>query len=244
MQDGIINETGNSRYLRTIAGIRQYAPTFEAFLDLLIKGELPIDLNGINADGWRQLGTALNKASLLADDTAALVGLGTDATPNDMLAALAYKLIAQSYTMDFDKSDWIVGESGKCTMIIKSYEHGLMGNIAECQAFIKVPGVDGDEYLSSAWAAMETYITVAANRDIIVHYPYGEGYSGRLILRNGSNMAGVSGHKLQSKAVVPTKSQQNVTPDGDCYGLSDVTVTPIPDVYEDVSWIEEELSKM
>lgn len=92
MQDGIINETGNSRYLRTVAGIKELAPTYDAFLELLLKGEFPVDLNGINADGWAQLGTALNKANLLTDATAALMDLGPETTPNEMLAALANKL--------------------------------------------------------------------------------------------------------------------------------------------------------
>lgn len=89
MQDGIIAETGNSRYLRTIAGIRQLCPTYDSFLELLIKGELPIDWAGRNPDGWAQQGTELNKANLLTDATAALVDLGPEATPNEMLAALA-----------------------------------------------------------------------------------------------------------------------------------------------------------
>lgn len=92
MQDGIINETGNSRYLRTVAGIRQLAPTYDAFLELLIRGELPVDLNGINADGWAQVGTALNKSNLLTDATAALADLGPEATLNEMLAALANQI--------------------------------------------------------------------------------------------------------------------------------------------------------
>ncbi len=65
MKDGIIAETGNSRNLRTVAGIRQLAPTYDAFLELLVKGEFPIDWNGKNPDGWAQQGTELNKANLL-----------------------------------------------------------------------------------------------------------------------------------------------------------------------------------
>ncbi|OUO08037.1 hypothetical protein [Flavonifractor sp. An4] len=50
-----------------------------------------------------------------------------------------------------------------------------------------------------------------------------------------SGTAGGGNYKLQSKQVTPTKQQQNVTPDGGFYGLSDVTVAAIPAQYQDVS---------
>ena len=50
-----------------------------------------------------------------------------------------------------------------------------------------------------------------------------------------SGVAGGGNYKLQSKTVSPTKAQQAVTPDSGYYGLSDVTVSPIPDAYQDVS---------
>lgn len=56
---------------------------------------------------------------------------------------------------------------------------------------------------------------------------------------NGSGtVSGVSGggnYNLQSKTATPTKKQQSVTPDNGYYGLSDVTIAPIPDAYQDVT---------
>lgn len=89
MKDGIIAETGDSRRLRSIAGFKQRFPTYDDFVAGLIAGEIPVDLNGIDPDGWAQLGTLLNKANLLTDATAAIMDLGPEATPNEMLAALA-----------------------------------------------------------------------------------------------------------------------------------------------------------
>ena len=50
-----------------------------------------------------------------------------------------------------------------------------------------------------------------------------------------SGVAGGGSYNLQSKTVIPTKKQQNVTPDSGYYGLSDVTVSPIPEAYQDTS---------
>ncbi len=50
-----------------------------------------------------------------------------------------------------------------------------------------------------------------------------------------SGVAGGGNYKLQSKTVTPTKAQQAITPDSGYYGLSDVTVSQIPDAYQDVS---------
>lgn len=56
---------------------------------------------------------------------------------------------------------------------------------------------------------------------------------------NGSGtVSGVSGggnYNLQSKNATPTKKQQSITPDSGYFGLSDVTVNAIPDIYQDVS---------
>ncbi len=50
-----------------------------------------------------------------------------------------------------------------------------------------------------------------------------------------SGVAGGGNYSLQSKTATPTKSQQSITPDNGYYGLSDVTVAPIPEAYQNVS---------
>lgn len=50
-----------------------------------------------------------------------------------------------------------------------------------------------------------------------------------------SGVAGGGNYSLQSKTATPTKKQQNVTPDSGYYGISDVTIAPIPDAYQDVT---------
>ena len=50
-----------------------------------------------------------------------------------------------------------------------------------------------------------------------------------------SGIKGGGNYSLQSKSVTPTKSQQNITPDSGYFGLSDVTIEPIPSNYQDVS---------
>ena len=52
-----------------------------------------------------------------------------------------------------------------------------------------------------------------------------------------SAVSGGGNYTLQSKTITPTKNQQNVTPDSGYYGLSDVTVGAIPEVYQDVSTV-------
>lgn len=55
---------------------------------------------------------------------------------------------------------------------------------------------------------------------------------------HGGSVKGVSGggnYKLQAKIVTPTKQEQSIAPDSGYYGLSGVTVNPIPDAFQDVS---------
>ena len=50
-----------------------------------------------------------------------------------------------------------------------------------------------------------------------------------------SGVAGGGNYSLQSKSITPTKASQTVTADDGYFGLSDVTVNPIPDNYSDIS---------
>ncbi len=85
-------------------------------------------------------------------------------------------------------------------------------------------------------AAIESVINRGA---VSVTVQEGDTYTIPAGYHNGSGtVSGVAGggnYSLQSKNATPTKKQQSVTPDSGYYGLSDVTIAPIPDAYQDVT---------
>ena len=89
MKDGIIKGNGNSRYLKSVADFLTQYPTYEAFAAALTAGTLPVDLNGINEDGWQQIGDFLGKASLLQDMACDLMSISRLSVPNDAFVKLA-----------------------------------------------------------------------------------------------------------------------------------------------------------
>ena len=97
---------------------------------------------------------------------------------------------------------------------------------------------DGLDALAAAVEKVENRGAVSASVQEGETYTIPKGY------HNGSGtVSGVAGggnYNLQSKTVTPTKLQQNVTPDSGFYGLSDVTVAPIPESYADVSAVTAE----
>ena len=122
MKDAIALGTGNSRYLKIAAGSKAKYATFDALMDALERGEVLIDLAGINPDGWAQLGTDLDKAHLLTDATAALMGLGTEATVNDALATLAQKTAAAEQLITYGTTDLAAGASLPTGTIYVKYQ--------------------------------------------------------------------------------------------------------------------------
>lgn len=85
-------------------------------------------------------------------------------------------------------------------------------------------------------AAIESLVNQGA---VSVTVQEGDTYTIPAGYHNGSGtVSGVAGggnYNLQSKTATPTKKQQSVTPDSGYYGLSDVTISAIPDAYQDVT---------
>lgn len=85
MIDSVLKGTGNSRFLKSAVPA---GTSWADALAMLQAGTFPIDFNGINTEGFQQVGTPLNKANLLKNATAAQIGLPPSTTPDGMFQAL------------------------------------------------------------------------------------------------------------------------------------------------------------
>lgn len=85
MKDTIIKGSRNSRSI--IAASTVPEDWADARAQFISQG-WPIDLGPLNPAGVEQMGDPLNKQTLLTDQTAALIGLGTDAVPDDVFQQL------------------------------------------------------------------------------------------------------------------------------------------------------------
>lgn len=87
MIDSVLKGTGNSRFLKSAVPA---GTSWADALAMLQAGTFPIDFNGINTEGFQQVGTSLNKANLLKDVNALTLGLPGTAVPDDMFNVLAH----------------------------------------------------------------------------------------------------------------------------------------------------------
>lgn len=85
MIDSVLKGNGNSRFLKSAVPA---GTSWADALAMLQAGTFPIDFNGINTEGFQQVGTPLNKVNLLKDATAAQIGLPPSTTPDGMFQAL------------------------------------------------------------------------------------------------------------------------------------------------------------
>lgn len=89
-------------------------------------------------------------------------------------------------------------------------------------------------------ALANKFDAIPNNGTVAAQVKEGEAYTIAPGYYKGGTVTGVSGggnYNLQSKTVTPTKRQQNITPDSGYYGLSGVTVSAIPENYNDTSTV-------
>lgn len=141
MKDGIIKGTGNSRFLKSVENFKTLYPTYDAFVTALVAGTLPIDLNGINAEGWEQIGNALGKYALLKDATAEALGLGSAALPDNAL-----RVLSRLHTGLGNEYLW--AKTGELSIVIGEMQSAQLSNSAAALITVQysesVESVDGN----------------------------------------------------------------------------------------------------
>lgn len=159
MIDSKLAGTGNSRFLKSVSNFKTLYPTYDDFVAALIAGTLPIDLNGINPDGWTQQGTPLNKANLLSDDVANGLGLVDDATPNGAFNAIISAKGKSNGFATLDSSGKVPSNQLPSMNYIPTSQKGVASGVASLDSDGKVP--NGQLNLSSSVTSTST--TTVAN---------------------------------------------------------------------------------
>lgn len=125
MKENIPKGTGNSRYLKSAipADI-----THEELVALLRGGTFPFDFNGINPEGFQQIGDPIGKATLLSDETASRLLLGPDAVPDDALQLIPPPGYIFWYTKETPPDGFLVCDGS--TLLIEDYPvlYSVIGN--------------------------------------------------------------------------------------------------------------------
>ena len=122
MKDTIIKGDGTSRTLKAPSSI---PASYDDFRSALIAGTINVDI-ALNEDGCDEVGTPLNKASLLKDATAQKFGLGNTATVDDVLAAVVTpQLVVTAPTGSAitvtDGTTTLTGTGGTVTFSLPNY---------------------------------------------------------------------------------------------------------------------------
>lgn len=156
MIDSVLKGTGNSRFLKSAVPA---GTSWADALAMLQAGTFPIDFNGINAEGFQQVGTPLNKANLLKDATAAQIGLPPSTTPDGMFQALGntgeLHVWRKTVTTSQDIPAKYELESAKETLISTRAEYGsgTQRIIVEYASSCSV-SESGDPYLVNSSSAI------------------------------------------------------------------------------------------
>lgn len=120
MIDSVLKGTGNSRFLKSAVPA---GTSWADALAMLQAGTFPIDFNGINTEGFQQVGTPLNKANLLKDATAAQIGLPPTATPDDAFKILA-GILGITYVLASSGAT-VTAQSGSDTKTVVAASNGI-----------------------------------------------------------------------------------------------------------------------
>lgn len=77
----------------------------------------------------------------------------------------------------FASADWVAG-AGECTITFPFLSGGQAGAVVTCQAF----ALTGGAYRQDVWAARETYATLSAQGEVVLHCAGESGYTGGAVV--------------------------------------------------------------